>query len=84
MIVEEPQDTNAALEQRRMMGTQVSISPGCGEFIFGLDRRRLFQLRVGVEAQKNHEGPKLCKTENHLTASGLLLTVFPQPAWYKT
>jgi hypothetical protein len=64
MIVEEPQDTNAALEQRRMMGTQVSMSPGCGEFIFGLDRRRVFQLRVDVESQKimrgeNCLGPKI-------------------------
>jgi hypothetical protein len=64
MIVEEPQDTNAALEPRRMMGTQVSISPGCGEFIFGLDRRRLFQLRVDLKGQKlrrdeNYPRPKI-------------------------
>jgi hypothetical protein len=52
-IVEEPQDTNAALEQRRMVGTQVSLSPGCGEFIFGLGRRCLFQLRVDLEGQKS-------------------------------
>jgi hypothetical protein len=77
MIVEEPQDTNAALEQRRMMGTQVSISPGCGEFIFGLDRRRLFRLRVDLEGQKKSSGAKI--TQDRKSLDRLWLIAYSVP-----
>ena len=56
---------------------QRGCGEGCGEFIFGLDRRGVFQLIVNVEGQKS-PGPKITEgRKSHLTGSSLLLTVSP-------